>query len=79
LPAWQLIQEVASGVSGILRSAPIPNWAVKYSGLMRYDLLRNFKRFSLQHNCRASHTINQYRSNFDYDKTPGGVDASGNF
>ena len=71
----------ASGVStGIFRSVPIPNWAVKYSGLMRYDLFkRNFKRFSLQHNYRASYTINQYRSNFDYDKTPGGVDASGNF
>jgi cell surface protein SprA len=26
----------------------------------------------------ASYTINQYRSNFDYDKTPDGVDASGN-
>jgi cell surface protein SprA len=33
----------------------------------------------LQHNYRASYTINQYRSNFDYDKTPDGVDASGNF
>jgi cell surface protein SprA len=71
----------ASGIStGIFRSVPIPNWAVKYSGLMRYDLFkRNFKRFSLQHNYRASYTINQYRSNFDYDKTPDGVDASGNF
>jgi cell surface protein SprA len=46
----------------------IPNW-VKYSGLMRYGLFkRNFKRFSLQHNYRASYTVNQYRSNFDYDK-----------
>jgi cell surface protein SprA len=71
----------AAGVStGIFRSVPIPNWAVKYNGLMRYDLFRrNFKRFSLQHNYRASYTINQYRSNFDYDKTPDGVDASGNF
>ncbi|CAM2808412.1 T9SS outer membrane translocon Sov/SprA [Flavobacterium frigoris] len=71
----------ASGVSlGIFRSVPIPNWAVKYNGLMRYDLFkRNFKRFSLQHNYRASYTINQYRSNFEYDKTPDGVDASGNF
>jgi cell surface protein SprA len=70
-----------SGVSlGIFRNFPIPNWSVKYSGLMRYDLFkRNFKRISLQHNYRASYTINQYRSNFDYDKTPDGVDASGNF
>jgi cell surface protein SprA len=71
----------ASGVSlGIFRSFPIPNWAVKYNGLMRYDLFKkNFKRFSLQHNYRASYTINQYRSNFDYDNTPDGVDDSGNF
>jgi cell surface protein SprA len=28
------------------RSVPIPNWAVKYNGLMRYDLFkRNFKIF----------------------------------
>jgi cell surface protein SprA len=67
------------GFYGDFRSVPIPNWAVKYNGLMRYDLFkRNFKRFSLQHNYRA-YTINQYRSNFDYDKTPDGVDASGNF
>jgi cell surface protein SprA len=32
----------------------------------------------LQHNYRASYTVNQYRSNFDYDKAPG-VDASGTF
>jgi cell surface protein SprA len=43
----------AAGVS-TFRSVPIPNWAVKYNGLMRYDLFkRNFKRFSLQHNYRA--------------------------
>ena len=71
----------ASGVSlGIFRSSPIPNWAVKYNGLMRYDLFkRNFKRFSLQHNYRASYTINQFRSNFDYDNDSNGVDANGNY
>jgi cell surface protein SprA len=83
LPAFMsaYIGSDPSGVSlGIFRSVPIPNWAVKYNGLMRYELFKkNFKRFSLQHNYRASYTINQYRSNFDYDKTPGGVDASGNF
>ena len=65
---------------GVFRSFPIPNWAVKYNGLMRYELFKkNFKRFSLQHNYRASYTINAFRSNFEYDKTPNGVDASGNF
>ncbi|OAB28115.1 protein involved in gliding motility SprA [Flavobacterium fryxellicola] len=71
----------ASAVSlGIFRSFPIPNWAIKYNGLMRYGAFKkNFKRFSLQHNYRASYTINAFRSNFEYDNAPNGVDASGNF
>ncbi|MBP2284073.1 cell surface protein SprA [Flavobacterium sp. CG_23.5] len=65
---------------GIFRNFPIPNWAVKYNGLMRYDFFKkNFKRFSMQHGYRASYTINAFRSNFEYDKNPEGVDASGNF
>ena len=55
--------------TGIFRNFPIPNWSVKYNGLMRYKFFKDkFKRFSLQHNYRASYTINQFRSNFDYDK-----------
>ena len=70
----------SSGSLGIFRSFPVPNWSIKYNGLMRYAFFKeNFKRFSLQHNYRASYTINAFRSNFDFDKTPGGVDASGNF
>lgn len=71
----------ASDVSlGIFRSFPIPNWAVKYNGLMRYSFFKeNFKRFSMQHGYRASYTINAFRSNFEYDKDPEGVDASGNY
>lgn len=71
----------ASNVSlGIFRNFPVPNWAVKYNGLMRFGIFKeNFKRFSLQHNYRASYTINAFRSNFEYDKAPDGLDASGNF
>jgi len=55
--------------TGIFRNFPIPNWSIKYNGLMRYKFFKDkFKRFSLQHNYRASYTINQFRSNFDYDK-----------
>ncbi|HEY6143330.1 MAG TPA: cell surface protein SprA [Flavobacterium sp.] len=71
----------ASNVSlGIFRSFPLPNWSVKYNGLMRYGFFKkNFKRFSLQHNYRASYTVNAFRSNFEYDKDPNGKDAGGNF
>jgi cell surface protein SprA len=47
---------------------------------MRYGLFKkSFKRFSLQHSYRASYTINQFRSNFDYDNNPSGTDDNGNF
>jgi cell surface protein SprA len=71
----------ASGVSlGALRSIPIPNWTVKYSGLMRYGFFKErFKRLSLQHAYRSTYTINSIRSNFEYDKNPNGLDTGGNF
>ena len=71
----------ASNVSlGIFRNFPIPNWSIKYGGLMRYEFFKkNFKRFSLQQNYRASYTINAFRSNFEYNKNPDGIDASGNY
>jgi cell surface protein SprA len=69
------------------RDIPIPNWTIKYSGLMRYKFFKDrFKRFSLQNSYKASYTINAFRSNFEYDKAPTGrrndgslnVDAGGN-
>ncbi|NRT14001.1 cell surface protein SprA [Flavobacterium sp. 28A] len=72
--------DASKASTGIFRSVPIPNWSVKYNGLMRYEMFkRNFKRFSLQHSYRASYTINQYRSNFNYDNDPNGFDDNGNF
>ncbi|RXR24697.1 T9SS outer membrane translocon Sov/SprA [Flavobacterium stagni] len=58
----------ANSVStGIFKNIPIPGWNIKYSGLMRYKFFKdNFKRFSIQHNYKASYTINAFRSNIDY-------------
>ncbi|PKB16186.1 cell surface protein SprA [Flavobacterium sp. 5] len=71
----------ASNVSfDIFKSFPVPNWAIKYNGLMRYEFFKKtFKRFSLQQNYRASYTVNSFRSNFNYTEKPGGKDDSGNF
>jgi cell surface protein SprA len=64
---------------GIFKSLPLPNWSLRYNGFMRYEFFKkNFKRVSLQHNYRASYTINAFRSNFEYDKNPNGVDKNGN-
>lgn len=72
----------ASSVStGFLRDFPIPNWDVRYSGLMKLDWFRrNFKRFSLHHGYRSSYTVNQFETNLDYDATnPETPDQGGNF
>ncbi|TGD57261.1 cell surface protein SprA [Flavobacterium humi] len=62
------------------RSFPIPNWTVKYTGLMRYKFFKDkFKRFSLQHSYKAAYTMNSFRSNFEYDKDPESKDANGNY
>ena len=70
----------ASGISlNAFRDIPIPNWTIKYSGLMRYQFFKDrFKRFSLQNSYKASYTINTFRSNFEYDKNPNGIDTGGN-
>jgi cell surface protein SprA len=64
--------------TGPFRDVPIPNWNVKYTGLMRYQWFKDtFKRFSLQHGYRASYTINSFRSNFEYDRNPNPDVSSG--
>ena len=73
--------QTASGISlDAFRDIPIPNWTVKYSGLMRYTFFKeNFKRFSFQHSYRSSYTINAFRSNLEYSKNPNALDTGGNF
>ncbi|MFK5983009.1 MAG: cell surface protein SprA [Flavobacteriaceae bacterium] len=67
--------------TGIFRDIPLPNWNLKYTGLMRIKWFKkNFKRFSLQHGYRSGYTVNQFQTNLDFDKNnPDDVDQSGNF
>ena len=52
---------------GAFRDTPIPNWDLKYTGLMRFNWFKkNFKRFSINHGYRSGYTINQFRTNLDY-------------
>ncbi|MFD2552068.1 cell surface protein SprA [Bizionia sediminis] len=63
------------------RDVPIPNWDIKYTGLMNFKWFKSkFKRFSIVHGYRSNYTINQFRSNLDYDRNNvTAVDQSGNF
>ncbi|MEM1002986.1 MAG: cell surface protein SprA, partial [Bacteroidota bacterium] len=75
-----------------IRDVPIPNWIIKFTGLMRIPWFRNnFRRFSIQHGYRSSYTINQFRTNLAFDpdnppdpnvpieQQPDAVDQQGNF
>ena len=67
--------------TGIFRDIPLPNWDLKYTGLMRIDWFKkNFRRFSIQHGYRASYTVNQFQTNLDFDRNnPEELDQAGNF
>ncbi|HDZ06913.1 hypothetical protein LCGC14_0051030 [marine sediment metagenome] len=48
------------------RDIPIPNWSIKYTGLMKSKWFKKkFKRFSLSHGYRASYSINSYQTNLE--------------
>ncbi len=50
------------------RDVPLPNWDLKYTGLMRIGWFKDkFRRISLNHGYQSNYTINQFQSNLDYD------------
>ncbi|CAM3793241.1 cell surface protein SprA [Flavobacterium cucumis] len=62
--------------TGVFRNIPLPNWTIKYTGLMRYKWFKDkFSTFSIQHGYRASYNVNAFRSNLNESPT----DANQNF
>jgi cell surface protein SprA len=54
--------------TGVFRDVPLPNWNIKYTGLMRYKFFKDrFRRFSVQHGYKASYNVNSFRSDFESD------------
>ena len=59
---------------GAFKDIPLPNWDVKYTGLMKFDFFKKrFKRFSLQHSYRSDYTINRFQTNLDFSAGNGGL------
>ncbi len=69
--------EDASSVRlGAFRDTPIPNWNIKYTGLMRIPWFEeNFTRFSIEHGYTSNYTVNQFQNNLEYNR----VDPFGDF
>ncbi|KPM31355.1 Protein involved in gliding motility SprA [Croceitalea dokdonensis DOKDO 023] len=48
------------------REIPIPNWTIKYTGLMKNKWFKKkFKRFSVQHGYRSAYSINSFQTNLE--------------
>ncbi len=55
---------------GAFKNIPIPNWNLKYTGLMKNKWFKKkFKRFSLSHGYRASYSINSFQTNLEKENT----------
>ena len=62
--------------TGLFRDFPLPNWTLKYTGLMKLEWFKDkFKRFSIQHGYRSSYSVNAFRTNLN----PSPTDSNGNF
>ncbi|EAS20386.1 SprA [Flavobacteria bacterium BBFL7] len=72
------------------KDIPLPNWTVKYTGLMNLKWFKKrFRRFSINHGYRSSYTINQFQTNLDYsagnrnltysDQSPDALNQTGDF
>ncbi|APG60392.1 cell surface protein SprA [Christiangramia salexigens] len=66
---------------GPFRDTPLPNWNLKYTGLMRLEWFRDkFRRFSINHGYRSDYTLNQFQTNLDYDpENPEATNQAGDF
>ena len=64
-----------------IRSTPLPNWSVQYTGLVKLDFFKErFKRFSIGHSYRSNYTLNNFKSNLEFDSNNNQLtDLSGNF
>tara|TARA_Y100000034_G_scaffold137046_1_gene219673 strand:+ start:78418 stop:85530 length:7113 start_codon:yes stop_codon:yes gene_type:complete len=68
--------------TSIFRNIPIPNWTLRYSGLMNFKWFKkNFTNFIVSHGYRSSYTISNYTNNLLHDGTNpfGTTNISGNY
>ncbi len=84
LPAFMAAysgKDAGSVKLGPFRNTPLPNWTVKYTGLMRMKWFRDkFRRFSVSHGYRSDYTLNQFQTNLDYDpENPQELNQAGDF
>lgn len=60
----------ANGVStGMFKSLPLPNWNIRYNGLMKLEMIKKyFRRFSISHGYTSSYNLGSFSTNLKYGK-----------
>ena len=66
---------------GMFRNVPIPNWTLRYNGLMKIGWFKdNFSSFTLTNGYKSSYTVSNYTNNLEYKASdPSKTNASGNY
>ncbi|MGB3590680.1 MAG: cell surface protein SprA, partial [Nonlabens sp.] len=83
-------REIDKQDDNLFRDIPIPNWNIKYTGLMNIPWFKKtFNRFSINHGYRSELTLNQFQTNLDFvpgnpvlaytDQNPDALNANGDF
>jgi cell surface protein SprA len=54
--------------TGLFRNIPIPNWTLRYNGLMKFKFFKkNFSNFVVSHGYKSSYTVSSFTNNLQYD------------
>ena len=66
---------------GLFKNIPIPNWTLRYNGLMKIGWFKeNFTSFTVTNGYKSSYTISNYTNNLQYDSADlTKVNATGNY
>ena len=55
--------------TSLFRNIPIPNWTLRYTGLMKFKFFKkNFSNFVVSHGYRSSYTISSFTNNLQYNQ-----------
>ncbi len=67
--------------TGIFRNIPIPNWNMRYNGLMKLKWFKKrFSSFTLSHSYKSSYSILNYTNNLQFDPSDLSLtNSSGNY
>ncbi len=65
----------------VFRNIPVPNWTMRYNGLMKFKWLKKrFSSFTLSHSYKSSYSILNYTNNLQFDSNNLSLtNSSGNY